>query len=116
VCGYDQTHVFKLNGLYALPFHGNRFVEGWQLTGILTANSGLPVNMSDGYDEATGGSTTSQLCSRITILGRPVRGPDFKDFDFALLKDTRLREAMSLQLRAEFFNIASRGRFSSRSN
>jgi hypothetical protein len=34
-----------------------------------------------------------------------VRGPGFKDFDFALLKDTKLREAMNLQFRAEFFNI-----------
>jgi len=135
VCSFDQTHVFKLNGLYALPFHGNRFVEGWQLTGILTANSGLPVNISDGYDEATGGSTVALVprpnyvsgCQQIVgkidewfnpgcysleapgtlgNLGRnTVRGPGFKDFDFALLKDTKLREAMSLQFRAEFFNI-----------
>jgi hypothetical protein len=135
VCSFDQTHVFKLNGLYALPFHGNRFVEGWQLTGIVTANSGLPVNISDGYDEATGGSTVALVprpnyvsgCQQIVgkidewfnpgcysleapgtlgNLGRnTVRGPGFKDFDFALLKDTKLREAMSLQFRAEFFNI-----------
>jgi len=46
VCSFDQTHVFKLNVLNALPFHGNRFVEGSQVTGIVTANSGLPVNIS----------------------------------------------------------------------
>ena len=31
VCGYNVTQAFRLNGLYDLPFHGNRLVEGWQL-------------------------------------------------------------------------------------
>ncbi len=135
VCSFDQTHVFKLNGLLALPFHGNRFVEGWQLSGIVTANTGLPVNISDGYDEATGGSTVAltprpnyvsgcqQVVGKINEwfnpacysleapgtlgnLGRnSIRGPGFTDIDFALLKDTKLRENMNLQFRAEFFNI-----------
>ena len=59
VCSFDQTHVFKVNGLYQLPFHGNRFVEGWQISGLLTANSGLPFNIADGYDEATGGGVVA---------------------------------------------------------
>src|SRR5581483_9048843 len=28
---------------------------GWQISGILAANSGLPLNIQDGYDEASGG-------------------------------------------------------------
>lgn len=135
VCAFNQSHVFKLNGLVALPFHGNQFVEGWQITTIVTLNSGLPVNVEDGYDEATGGSTVALVprpnyvsgCQQVVgkvdewfnpncyaleapgtlgNLGRnTVNGPGFKDVDFALLKDTRLRENMNLQFRAEFFNI-----------
>lgn len=55
VCATDITDSFKVNGLWTLPFHGNRALEGWQLSGILTANSGLPINIVDGYDEASGG-------------------------------------------------------------
>ena len=55
VCSHDITHVFKVNGLVTLPFKGNRFIEGWQISGILAANSGLSLNIQDGYDEASGG-------------------------------------------------------------
>ena len=51
VCSYDQTHVFKINGLVTLPFDENALVKGWQISGILAANSGLPMNIQDGYDE-----------------------------------------------------------------
>jgi hypothetical protein len=52
VCGYNVTQALRLNSLVALPFHGNRFVEGWQLTGILAASTGLPFNVADGPDQS----------------------------------------------------------------
>ena len=55
ICAYNQSQVFKTTSLYALPFHGNQFVEGWQLSGIVTANSGLPLTITNSYDESTGG-------------------------------------------------------------
>jgi hypothetical protein len=91
--------------------------------------------ISDGYDEATGGGTVpltprpdyisecQQIVGKVSEwfnpacyaleapgtlgnLGRnTVRGPGFTNVDFALLKDTKLGEAMNLQFRAEFFNI-----------
>jgi hypothetical protein len=51
-CGYDITHVLRINGLYALPFHGNRAVEGWQISGILSWNTGLAFNADTGFDQA----------------------------------------------------------------
>jgi hypothetical protein len=151
VCSHDITHVFKLNGLVALPFKGNKLVDGWQISGILGANSGLPLNIWDGYDEASGGSSGGIASPRpdyapnnpavtaggiaypacdghvdlgsvsrwinpncfnletpgtIGNLGRNVfRGPRFVNTDVALLKDTKLRESLDLQFRAEFFNI-----------
>jgi hypothetical protein len=52
VCGFSVTQALRLNSLVALPFHKNRLVAGWQLSGILTANSGLPFNISDGVDQS----------------------------------------------------------------
>ena len=39
------------------------------------------------------------------------RGDDFANFDFALKKDTRLAEDVSLQFRAEFFNVFNHPNF-----
>jgi hypothetical protein len=64
VCSYDQTHVFKVNGLVALPFQGNAFVKGWQISGILATNSGLPLNIQDGYDEVAGGTPVATTSPR----------------------------------------------------
>jgi len=52
VCGYNVTQALRVNSLVALPFHGNRLVEGWQLSGILAANTGLPFNVTDGVDQS----------------------------------------------------------------
>ena len=64
VCSYDQTHVFKINGLIALPFDESALVKGWQISGIRAANSGMPMNIQDGYDEAGGGT-------RVALTPRP---------------------------------------------
>ncbi|MGI8960960.1 MAG: carboxypeptidase regulatory-like domain-containing protein [Bryobacteraceae bacterium] len=45
-------------------------------------------------------------------LGRDTLiGPDLATWDFSLLKDTPIRERMSLQFRAEFFNLLNRANF-----
>ena len=64
VCFYDQTHVLKINGLVTVPFDECALVKGWQISGILAANSGLPMNIQDGYDEAAGGTP-------VTLTPRP---------------------------------------------
>jgi len=51
-CGYDLRHNFVGNVIYQLPFHGNRLVEGWQVSGIFTLQSGTPFSISDGFDDA----------------------------------------------------------------
>ena len=51
-CSYDLRHNFVGNVIYQLPFHGNRFVEGWQVSGIFTMQSGTPFSISDGFDQA----------------------------------------------------------------
>jgi len=51
-CSYDLTHTLRLNSIVALPFHGNRLVEGWQISGILSAYGGPPFNVAAGFDRA----------------------------------------------------------------
>ena len=51
-CGFDLRHNFVGNVIYQLPFHGNRLVEGWQVSGIFTTQTGTPFSVSDGFDAA----------------------------------------------------------------
>jgi hypothetical protein len=46
-------------------------------------------------------------------LGRNTfTGPGWSDFDFSVIKDTRITESKTLQFRAEFFNILNESTFS----
>ena len=42
---YDARHRFVINTIYQLPFTGNGFVEGWQVGGIVQAQTGNPLNI-----------------------------------------------------------------------
>ncbi len=66
-----QKNVIRFNGTYALPFHGSRLTRGWQLSGIVSYNTGLPVNINTGYDEATGGALYA-------LAERPNLNPGFR--------------------------------------
>jgi Carboxypeptidase regulatory-like domain len=139
VCFFDITHALRVNGLVALPFHGNRLVEGWQLSGIVSANTGLPFNISNGIDQVgyqNSGVSRPDYVSGCQVsvgqinewfnpacfslepfgtlgnTGRNTgRGPNFVNADFAVLKDTKITEAIGLQFRAEFFNILNHPNF-----
>ncbi len=41
-CGFDIRHNLTLNVVYRLPFHGNRAIEGWQISGIESYRTGVP--------------------------------------------------------------------------
>jgi hypothetical protein len=51
-CQFDLRHNFVADVRYQLPFHGNRLVEGWLLSGIFTWRPGTPFSVSDGFDQA----------------------------------------------------------------
>jgi hypothetical protein len=40
-------------GLYSLPFHSNRVVDGWQVSTFVTAHSGNPYNITTGIATQT---------------------------------------------------------------
>lgn len=61
---YDARHHLSFSAVYQLPFKANRAVNGWQLGGILTLQSGNPLNVTSG----NGGKGTA-ITSGFTGLG-----------------------------------------------
>lgn len=59
---FDRRHVYRLSWIYDLPHSfGNRSVAnyifgGWQLSGILTAQSGSPIDLISGFDYSLTGA------------------------------------------------------------
>jgi hypothetical protein len=134
VCNYDITQSLRVNGLWTLPFTKNRLVSGWQLSGIVSSTTGLPYTVFEGVDTLGFGTTVDNprpnYVGGNATLGNPgalwfnpasfapgplgvfgnsgrlsLRGPNFNDTDIAVTKDTKLREGVNLQFRAEFFNL-----------
>ena len=54
---YDARHHFNFNAVYLLPFRGSRLVQGWQLSGILSLQSGNPLNVTAGNPAKGAGIT-----------------------------------------------------------
>lgn len=133
LCFFNVKHALRINAMYVLPFHGNRLVSGWQLSGIASATSGYPFSISTGYDRVGYASTGTprpnyvsgcqvqegtvnhwfnpacfslQAAGTLGDVGRDtVIGPNSVDVDMALLKDTNINERFRVQFRAELFNI-----------
>jgi hypothetical protein len=51
---FDARHRLVYSGLYYLPLHGNRLKDGWELSGILTQQSGSPLNFLTSNRALTG--------------------------------------------------------------
>jgi len=135
---FDARHRFVLSGIYDLPFKGNRFVAGWELSTIVQLQTGNPINfhttnatltgisgeirpnvtgiVQTGFSPATNGAATAvtyiQNPSVLVAgtgfgnLGRNViEGPGFANVDFALVKNTKLTERLTWQVRADAFDL-----------
>ncbi len=80
----DRRHVFTANYIYDLPFFRNRHdvlgytVGGWELSGLVTANSGLPLTaLSNSSADPAGQGTalnTSAASLRPDQIGNPNAG------------------------------------------
>ena len=67
---FDTRHRFSLNGTYELPFHGNRFADGWQVGGVVQVQSGNPLNVLTNINTFTGvGTVRPDLIGDPSIIG-----------------------------------------------
>jgi hypothetical protein len=70
---YDARHRFVINTIYELPFHGNGLVEGWQVGGIVQAQTGNPLNIVTNVSTFNGVVNTLRpdLVGSLTTIGDP---------------------------------------------
>jgi outer membrane receptor protein involved in Fe transport len=137
VSSFDRTHVLTASYIWEVPFarnlngFGKKLLDGWQVSGITSLQSGNPITPVITGDRAgTGaGSQRPNVSGPIATpntqfqwfdtsvfsvpaagtfgnAGRSlVRGPGFANTDLSFSKRTAIRESVMLQFRAEFFNI-----------
>jgi hypothetical protein len=155
--GLSDHHVqnhFSFNFSYELPISGlsgasKALLEGWQVNGIISLNTGNPYKLLSGtsgnlrdYDE-DGESSTNSPSLRPGANSNPVLndgrdpdryydpnafilpdpgfygdlgrntliGPGVATTDLSLFKNTDVAEEVTIQFRAEFFNIFNRANF-----
>jgi hypothetical protein len=146
-CSYDLRHIFRLSYVLDLPFGKGRAIGsgwnaatnavlgGWSLEGITTIQSGAPINVNLGFDNANVDGRTIQ---RPDVLRDPNNGPKTPEkwfdtsafvqprpftfgnagafivaddgrhnWDVAIQKVFAFSETQSLQVRAEAFNLGN---------
>jgi hypothetical protein len=142
VSGFDLTQRFVQTILYDIPFFrglhgaGKYLFDGWQVSTIITAQSGFPTPVSTNRD-TTGIGTASrpdlvpgqsgdlpsdqrtwQRWFNTNAFTQPQAGrfgtsprtdafrlPGLVNVDFSAVKQFRLAERRSVELRGEFFNL-----------
>jgi hypothetical protein len=147
----NPTHIFVQSYIWELPFGagkpwlsrgvGRWILGGWQVNGILTLQSGLPLNITapsaplnapgngnrpnvNGKPEINGEVGVGQLwfdSSRFSApapatygtVGRNIlTGPGFANFDFSAFRKFAITERTGAELRFESFNLTNTPHFS----
>jgi hypothetical protein len=136
--GYDRRHISVTSFIYQFPFFRsspNRAVKallgGWELSGILSLQSGGPLSVSLGQDNLGLGGGTANRADQVSAVSYPktrqqwfstasfarpaalqwsnqqrntVRGPGRNNWNMALFKAFQFTESAKLEFRAETFN------------
>lgn len=148
---FDARHMANISHVWDVPIGRGRkvgngmnrfadaFIGNWQINGILTFRSGLPLtirandnsgSLSRGYRAdriGTGGKigevgqggrwfdTSAYAVPRAGTLGSAgngtERGPELKQYDVSLQKEFPLWEGGRLELRGEFLNVTNTPQF-----
>jgi hypothetical protein len=110
---FDQRHKVVLAAVVDSPWQ-SRALSGFQLSPIVSYNSGHPFNLLAGADINGDGHFTNDRPP-----GSPRnsgQGPNYVDFDMRLSRAFKFGEKASLQFIAEGFNIANRTNYASVNN
>jgi len=109
----DQRHRFVLSGLWLLPGKNmdsnpaRALLGGWELSGIFTAQTGLPYSGMVNFDLNRDGNSNND---RTPGLGRNTfHVPVTVSLDPRITKNVSLTEGFRLQFLAEAFNLLNHG-------
>jgi carboxypeptidase family protein len=156
VADFDVKHTFTTGWTYDLPFGKGRafasnlgtvadkFIGGWQLSGILLLRSGLPFSVNqqqnvqstgtanrpnriesgeidnqtvDRWFDITAFQQTPDITGTYGNSGRNIlRAPGQTNLDISLVKVTRFRERFEYQFKVEFFNALNHPQFAAPGN
>jgi hypothetical protein len=135
---WDIGGPLDANAVASLP---SKLVRGWELGTILQLSSGIPFNPILGGDPTNQGTTNAQdlpdrTCHKLTNPGNPLAyihleclafpdpvnrygnlkrnasiGPGLVSFDASVVKNTSLGDRLSVQFRAEAFNVINHANF-----
>ncbi len=145
---FDVRQRFSFSTVYELPFGkgkpflngnslGNAVLGGWQLTAIVSAQTGLPITPILSYDPTNTGIIAYPNRIGSGVLSNPtpndwfngsafvaptgysygnsgrniLTGPGFHNIDLGLSRRVSLKERASLELRAEAFNLFNTPQF-----
>lgn len=110
---FDQRHKVVVAGVLSSPWK-NPAIAGFELSPVVSYNSGHPFNLLAGADINGDGHFTNDRppgASRNTGLG-----PNYVVFDMRLSRSFRVKEKASLLFTAEGFNIANRTNYATVNN
>jgi hypothetical protein len=125
------SYIYELPFFRASQGLQRKLLAGWQISGISRFESGAPLNVTIPADRAGVGGTGQRpdVLAPVTVdkelarwfstgsfanpalgmfgnSGRNlIRGPGINNWDVSFIKRTELTERVSLQFRAEFFNL-----------
>jgi len=111
---FDQRHKVVFAAVLESPWERSRFLSGFELSPIVSYNSGHPFNLLAGADINGDNHFTNDRppgASRNSGLG-----PDYVTFDMRLGKAFNLGEQRKLRFTAEGFNITNRTNYASVNN
>ena len=139
--GYNRNQVFVFSYVYPLPFWQQRQTwyekafGGWQISGVFTAETGLPANITVSNDPAGIGSVAANSPERPNVVSDPYAGahgyqylnpaaftapaagtfgtlgrnaiiqPSTINWDCSLQKRFSITERVGLDFRAELYNV-----------
>jgi Carboxypeptidase regulatory-like domain len=111
---FDQRHKVVVAAVIESPWQSSRILSGFELSPIVSYNSGHPFNLLAGADINGDNHFTNDRPP-----GAPRNsglGPNYAVFDMRLGRKFKFGERSSLQFTAEGFNIANRTNYASVNN
>jgi hypothetical protein len=73
-CGFDIRQALRANSVYYLPLRGNKLIEGWQASAILTATTGPWLTPTTGFDQIGMQNTAADRPNVVANCGSVVEG------------------------------------------